>query len=70
MAVSLFLVKETDLARLYRRQGQRNDEPDIWVPKSVCSHTTKYPPMGEGKLPLHRVEIDWWFIKKHNLTDT
>lgn len=58
--LTLYLVKETELARLYRQQ----DDTQQWVPTSQCRNTLKHPSRLPGELPRHEVEIaDWWLEK-------
>ena len=66
MQFNAFLVRETANARPYRRVGEKQDEPDIWIPRSVIKHQTKWP-AEEGKLPLCNLTIDDWFAEKNGL---
>lgn len=61
--VRLWLVRETDKARLYsrvppERHGDASDE--IWVPLSIAEHTTK-------RGAEHMVTLPDWFITKEDL---
>ncbi len=74
MTVRLWFVRETELARRYCKLPQsRNpglDTPEntnyVWLPRSVCEHTQKWPP-AVGELPLHIVKVSDWFADKENL---
>ncbi len=74
MKVRLWFVRETELARRYCKvPDSRNpgaDEPSntnyIWVPRSVCRHTSKEP-AAEGERPLHVVDVEDWFAEKEAL---
>lgn len=64
MKVRLWYVRETDKARRYcKLPPERNptEADHIWIPRSVCEHTTKYP---DGQ---HIVDVADWFAEKENL---
>ena len=58
----LWLVKQTDKARLYRKhnRGTWKLEDYIWIPLSVIEHTTQ---RGDE----HEVTLSDWFIEKEGL---
>lgn len=59
----LWLIRETELARLYSKvPPERHPEKDdqLWVPKSIVEHTTK-----RGN--EHDVKLPDWFIEKNDL---
>lgn len=59
MQLTLTFVRETDMARLY----ENKDGARQWVPRSVCVKTMKWPAEA-GKLAVHDVTIqDWWLQK-------
>jgi hypothetical protein len=60
MKVTLWCIRETEKARLYRR----THGADVWVPRSVCRNVLKWPPE-HGNPPIHEVEIEDWFLKKN-----
>lgn len=59
--LNLYFVRETELARLYRKP----DDTQQWVPKSVCPTTLKHPPALDGQLALHEVTIEDWWLEKN-----
>lgn len=60
MTERLYLVRETEHARLYRKRSGS----EMWFPRSVCLKTLKFPPM-PGMLPIHEVEVADWFMEKN-----
>ncbi len=62
MTVILKLVRETELARLF----QRGDGSEIWIPRSICKRTTKFP-VEPGRLQECEIEVEEWFANKNNL---
>lgn len=60
---TLWLIRETELARLYSRvptdaSSRLVEESDkVWVPKSIIEHTTK-----RGN--EHDVKLPDWFVEK------
>lgn len=58
----MWLVRETEKARLYCKHGRPNSEPsdEIWIPRSIVEHTSK---MGNQ----HIVELPDWWIEKSGL---
>lgn len=63
MQITLWLIRETELARLYskippERHPEKSDE--IWIPRSVVEHTSK---MGNQ----HIVTLPDWFVEKSGL---
>jgi len=66
MKLRLWLIRETDKARLYSKvpigePGRDPEESDqIWVPRSIVVHTTK-----RGN--EHEVDLPDWFIEKNGL---
>ena len=60
----LKFIKEakTSLARLYENDaGSR-----LWIPRSVCPSTFKYPPAPDWGQPVfHDVEIENWWIEQN-----
>lgn len=59
----LFLIRETDHARLYRLSpvdGGKTPKT-MWFPKSVCPKTTKFSD------EEHQVEVEDWFLEKNEL---
>lgn len=62
MTINLEFVRETDLARLYRRK----DGQEIWLPRSIINHTTKWPPNKEGQI-IHEIEVPDWKAKELEL---
>ncbi len=70
MNLRLWLVKETEKARLYSRQSsQENSSPTdlLWLPRSVCKSTKKFPPTSPTAWPEHHVEVEEWFAEKEKL---
>lgn len=66
MTLRLDFVKETEKARLYSDAAGE----EFWVPKSVITHTTKYPQADALRFAVHEVTIeDWWWDKHEGLTD-
>ena len=65
--VNLYLVRESEGARLFRRVTQPPNVPDIWIPRSVCSCVTKFPLIDEEKLRLCSVVLEDWFAEKKGL---
>jgi hypothetical protein len=64
--VRLWLIRETDKARLYSRVPQGQHEgfcDDVWVPLSVIEGCRKMPAEGNN-WPEHHVRIQDWFIEK------
>ncbi len=64
MKVTLWFIRETDKARYYSKiPPARNPGPEdcLWIPRSVCSHTSKQP---DG---MHIVDVDDWFAEKEKL---
>lgn len=60
MRIRLDFIRETEKARLYSDR----DGTEFWVPKSVTTHTTKYPQSDPLRFTVHEVEIaDWWWDK-------
>ncbi len=64
MRVSLWFIRETDLARLYcklppARHPTKDDE--LWLPRSQIEHTSKQP---DG---MHIVTIPDWLAEAKNL---
>lgn len=62
--VSLWLIRETDKARLYYKlppERHPGKEDEVWLPKSQIEHTTKFT-TGE-----HQVKIPAWLADKHSL---
>lgn len=60
----LWFIKETDKARYYSKlPPERNpaDSDKVWIPRSLCKHTTKYP---NGQ---HIVDVEDWFGDRNNL---
>lgn len=66
MTLMMYLVYESEHARLWRRQGQRANIPDLWIPNRACIRVEKHP-CKEGELPLCEVVIEPWFARKINL---
>lgn len=62
MRIRLWLIRQTDKARLYCRHGKPtpDDSDCVWVPLSIVEHTTK-----RGN--EHEVTLPDWFIEKENL---
>jgi len=64
--MTLWLIRETQLARLYSKvptnaSARLVEESDmLWVPKSIVEHTTK-----RGN--EHDVKLPDWFIEKNGL---
>lgn len=63
MQITLWLVRETELARLYskippERHSEKSDE--VWIPKSVVEHTSKTSSQ-------HTVTLPDWFVQKAKL---
>ena len=60
MNLRLWLIRETDLARLYSKTNPDDPSrtPDtLWIPRSIVEHTTKRGNEHIVKLP------DWWIEK-------
>ena len=63
MTLRLELITETDKARLY----QFKDGCQIWIPRSVCKSTVKFPNDDPLANPIHEVVIeDWWWQKQED----
>lgn len=62
MQITLWLVRETEKARLYCKHGRPNPENTdcVWVPRSVVEHTSK-----TGN--QHIVTLPDWFVEKAGL---
>ena len=67
MKIRLWLIRETELARLYSKfdpSGRGGTEPDkgdfVWVPRSVAEHASK-------RGAEHTVELPEWFVVKNGL---
>lgn len=61
--ITLWLLRETEKARLYSRTRLSNfgsSIDSIWIPKSIIEHTTK-----RGN--EHDVTLPDWFMEKENL---
>lgn len=63
---NFYLVKDGEKARLYHRVGEKQNTPDIWIPRSVITHQTKYA-AEPGKLPLCVVTVKDWWAEKNEL---
>ena len=62
--ISLWFVKETELARQYSKlPPERHPEQSdyVWLPKSQIERTTKFP-TGE-----HHLVLPLWLVEKHGL---
>ena len=59
--VRLFLIRETELARLYSKTPPGRDLSEVWIPKSIVEHTSKNT-NGE-----HIVTLPDWFLEKEDL---
>ena len=66
MTLMMYLVYESEHARLWRRQGQRANIPDIWIPNSACRSVVKHPAR-EGELQLCELDVEEWFARKIDL---
>lgn len=63
MQITLYLIRETSLARLYSKDPADKRTPasrEFWVPRSIVTHTSK---MGD----MHIVTLPEWFIQKEKL---
>jgi len=62
MRIRLWLVRETEKARLYCKHNRPNPEQSdcIWVPRSIAEHTTK-----RGN--EHEIALPDWFVEKEGL---
>lgn len=64
MKIRLWLIRETEKARLYCRvppeRHLEGDEDKIWIPRSIVEHTSK-------RGTEHEVELPDWFIEKEGL---
>lgn len=61
--IRLWLIRETELARLYSKTVIPNADRDIvevWIPKSIIEHTTK-----RGN--EHMVVLPDWFVERERL---
>lgn len=61
MKIRLWFIREPDKARLYSRlppERHPEIEDQLWIPRSVVSHTSKEP---SG---LHIVDVEDWFAEK------
>lgn len=58
----LFLIRETEMARLYSSLPPERRGPDdqFWVPKSIIEHTTK---RGDE----HMVKLPDWYVEKEGI---
>lgn len=63
----MFLVHETDKAKLFRREDAKPGEKDIWIPRNVIKYILKMPPLQPNTLSLCELKIDDWFAKKEKL---
>jgi len=61
MNIKLDFVRETPLARLY---SDRTGE-EFWIPRSVITHTTKYPQHDPLKFAVHEITVEDWWWEKH-----
>lgn len=72
--VRLWFVRESEKARRYCKlplnRNPGDDTPDnpnyIWVPRSVCERTAKFPAEGSER-PVHEIEVADWFAERENL---
>lgn len=72
--LSLYFVRETpDAFRYCREKDEAKAGPDIydnpnyiWLPRSVCTHRTKYA-FEPGHRTLHVVSVLVWFLNKKHL---
>lgn len=62
MQITLWLIKETEKARLYCKHNRPNPEESdmIWIPRSVVEHTSKTGSQ-------HIVTLPDWFVEKEKL---
>ncbi len=60
MTLILKLVSFTPLARLY----ENGDGARMWIPRTVCPRTFKYPPV-EGKAEMHEITVEDWWLEKN-----
>lgn len=63
MQINLEFVRETDLARLFKRK----DGAEIWIPRTVIRHASK-PPRELLKPWVWILTIEDWFAKEKGLT--
>ena len=65
MNIRLWLISETDKARLYSKlPPERMPDPKtdyVWIPRSVVNHTLK---LANGE---HHLKIEDWFAEKEGL---
>lgn len=59
MKRTFWLKRETDGARLVETKAGL----EIWIPRSVCPRTLKWPPNAEGNRPVELEIEDWWWEK-------
>lgn len=69
MKLQLWLEHETEDARLFLRAkpGTQIAHSEVWIPKSVCRTTTKFPPEPGIWQARCEVEVADWFVEKQNL---
>jgi len=63
MNIRLWLIRETELARLYSKTDPNNTgrvPVEIWIPRSIVEHTTK-------RGSEHIVKLPDWFVEKEKL---
>jgi len=63
MKITLWLIRETDKARLYSKvRPDRNPTQvdEIWIPRSIVEHTSKVD-------LEHTVTLPDWFVEKEGL---
>jgi hypothetical protein len=60
MTFRLYLVRETDLARLYSRTPKETPGKVFWIPRSVTPRIIKFAEV-PGRLREVEIEVeDWW----------
>lgn len=63
MNITLWLIRETELARLYskvRPDRHPTKDDEIWIPKSIVEHTSK---CGNE----HTLKLPDWFAEKSGI---
>lgn len=62
MKIRLWLVRETEKARLYCKHNRPNpDKADcVWIPRSIVEHTSM-------RGTEHTVDLPDWFVEKEKL---
>lgn len=62
----LWLIRETDMARLFSKTPPGRDAVPVWIPRSVVKRIIKFPVV-PGQPRECEVEIEDWFVEKEGI---